>query len=132
METKAIEIPNTLIFGCPGGNFSPIQDTGDQVVVFKGGGKFDSIQIGKTRYGGKGGGEQGRAKLPPNGVFRLKELQTKDSVICYMRVVIDGNTIEVGKKHNKVVLNVDLAVKFSGISSGNYVDQIQFDLVPSE
>src|SRR3546814_669773 len=119
-------IADTLIFGGLGGSFSQINDTGDQMVIFRGGNKVDSIQIGNTRYGGGGGGEKGRAKLPPTGKFRLLEIRAGDkNVISYLKVEIAGDTIEVGTKHDgHVILNVDLQVKFTGISHGNVIDRI--------
>src|SRR3546814_20493033 len=87
-------IADTLIFCGLGGSFSQIIDTGDQMVIFRGGNKVDSIHIGNTRYGVGGGGENGRAKLPTTGKFRHLEIRAGDkNVISYLKVEIAGDII---------------------------------------
>lgn len=134
-HTSQTSIADTLIFGGPHGKFSPIQDSGDQIIIFKGGRWVDSIQIGNTLYGGDGGVEQGRAKLPPLGTFLLKELQCLpfgDIPIAYMKVEIEDEIIEVGSKEDakmNTILLVDLRVRFAGISCDSHINKLQFDII---
>jgi hypothetical protein len=128
MENLAPE--RSLSFGGFGGGFSPVQDTGDQWIIFKGGNEVDSIQIGNTVYGGDGGSVQGKEKLPTSGTFRLKEIRGNSKVICYLKVQIGDNIIEVGRKNDdNTNLVVDMDVKITGIWHGNVIDNLEFEIV---
>ena len=129
-------VRDTLIFRGSGGDFSPIQDIGGQFIIFKGAAKVDSIQIGHIRYGGDGGKEQARAKLPANGRFRLLELRCNKGsnsipTLSYLKLEIDGDTIEAGRKDNSqdVTLTIDRQVRLSGINYVGLIDGLQFEVV---
>lgn len=122
-----------MLFGGDAGNFFPIADTGDQDIIFYSGRLLDAIQIGKTKYGGKGP-ETARAKLPPDGSFILHALGAGRSsdhgtVIGYMHATIGDVTIKVGEISGICTLTLDLKVKFSGINCKHFVDAIQFDVI---
>lgn len=137
VNLKNAGIPNKIIFGGSGGSFQPINNTENQQIIFKGGVLVDSIQIGNTTYGGKGGSEQGRAMLPADGSFTLTKIQAKLSklntasqCINYFEANINGVPVKVGQEDSQATtIDVNIQVTISGINSGIYIDSMQFNIV---
>lgn len=137
MSTRAGGAPNTIVFGGLQGTFYPIQDIGGQMLIFKSSDFLNSIQIGSTVYGGSGGSETGRAKLPSNGQMRLTRLQAgyykSDLFINYFEALIDNVHIQSGTLHESDyrygTFTADLNVRLSGINAGSHIIGVQFDLI---
>lgn len=147
-NTASSVSPNTFRFGGLDEVFTEIGDVGNQQIIFRGGNAIASIQIGSTVYGGSGGGELGRATLPPDGRFYLTQLQAsvQDSknqsmAINYFEAEIGGVIIKCGKQNLISVIGMipelydttlltNVYVKFSGIGTGKkYVNSVQFEIV---
>lgn len=136
-QTSQTSTADILVFGGPQQSYYPVQDSGGQVVSFRGEKAVNSIQIGSKRYGGPGGELQGTATLPASGVFTLKELRVPYIIslgslsISYMKIKIEGKTIEVGLKRDAgdTVLQVDLQVRFAGIYCEEYIDKLMLEII---
>lgn len=125
-------LATSLSFGGKGGGFSAVGDVGGQQILFWSGAGIDSIQIGDNRYGGGGGSLTATAQIPADGKVYIAELQAKDSVLCYIKMKIGDTDVAVGNNgyRDAVVLAApNLAVRFAGISHGDRVDRLYFDIV---
>lgn len=124
-------VQGQISFGGGGGNFTPLSDISGKTIIFKGGNRLDSIQIGDTRYGGTGGNKSGTAILPSDASMTIYKLQTNDTFcINYIEANVNGTDVKIGTESTKATtLNVNMKVVLSGINSGDFVDSLQFTIV---
>jgi hypothetical protein len=128
----AAALASLLNFGGKGGGFSAIGDVGGQQILFWSGQQIDAIQIGDNKYGGGGGGLNATAQIPADGKVYIIELQATDSVLCYIKMKIGETEVAVGNNNHGeaiVLAAPNLAVRFAGISHGQRVDRLYFNLV---
>lgn len=129
MNNSSVE--GQIFFGGPGGNFTPLINIGGKTIIFKGGNRVDSIQIGDTRYGGTGGNKSGTAILPSDASMTIYKLQTNNTLcINYIEANVNGTDVKIGTETTKATtLNVNIKAVLSGINSGEFVDSLQFNIV---
>jgi hypothetical protein len=130
VDTAALT--NLLNFGGKGGDFSAVGDVGGQQILFWSGAVIDAIQVGANKYGGSGGSLTATAQIPADGKVYLAELQSRDAVLCYIKIRIGDTDVAVGNNGygDAVVLAAPgLAVRFAGVSHGSFVDRLYFEIV---
>jgi hypothetical protein len=96
---------NLLVFGVAGGAFYPLSSIAEQDLIFYEDSVLHdvitSIQIGAVRYGYNGGEESFRVKVPSDGKFYLKAMQTpgsegKSVSLNYFTAIFDGYQVYSG------------------------------------
>lgn len=127
----------TLTFGGPGGNgLTYPGELGSQNIVFHSGTIVYGITAGGVLYG-KDSGTAITVTLPATGKFNVLRLQTCQHngrvVISYIELQVDTDSrvYTIGKKRDSgddqsTHLEATLSVKLIGISSGSYIDSLQF------
>ncbi|MDP3371666.1 MAG: hypothetical protein Q8S21_02065 [Candidatus Paracaedibacteraceae bacterium] len=139
--TNTISKPNTVssaeeatfAFGGPRGSAHALGDIGNQTIIFRSGKVLDSIQIGEALYGGSKGGHPQQATLPADGRIYLSTLQAGyingDLVINYFEATINGTLIKSGEPNsNTTMLRTNTFVILSKITSGDYIDSLEFTI----